>query len=108
MWRTATETNNTGFNLYRAEKENGEYIKINDQLIPAKGSSIQGASYEFVDANVKNRKTYYYKLEDIDNQGKGTFYGPVHTTPKWSYGISKRGKKSNSQSLTRGGMYEGK
>ena len=33
-------------------------------LIPAQGSTTQGASYEFIDNEVKNRKTYYYKLED--------------------------------------------
>ncbi len=26
-------------------------------------------SYEFVDKNVQNRKTYFYKLEDIDLNG---------------------------------------
>ncbi len=88
--------------MYRAESENGKYIKLNKQIIPAKGSSVQGASYEFIDNNVKNRKTYYYKLEDIDNQGKGTFYGPVHTTPRWSYGISKREKKFNFSIFNRG------
>ena len=39
------------------------------QLIPAKGASTQGAAYEFIDTNVQNRKTYWYKLEDIDLNG---------------------------------------
>ncbi len=43
---------------YVPESEDGEYIKINDSLILAKGSSTQGASYEFIDNDVKNRKTY--------------------------------------------------
>jgi hypothetical protein len=34
-WSTESETNNAGFNIYRADSENGEYIKINDSLIPA-------------------------------------------------------------------------
>ena len=56
-WSTAAEIDNAGFNLYRSETENGEYIKINASLIPAQGSSMQGANYEFVDKDVKNRKT---------------------------------------------------
>ena len=48
------------------ESEDGEYSKINESLIPAEGSSTQGASYEYIDTRVQNRKTYYYKLEDID------------------------------------------
>jgi hypothetical protein len=82
VWSTASEIDNAGFNLYRSETEEGNYIKINDSLIPAQGSSTQGASYEFVDREVKNRKTYYYKLEDIDLNGESTMHGPVSATPR--------------------------
>ena len=89
-WSTDSEIYNAGFNLYRSTSENGEYVKINDALIPAKGLSTQGASYEFADTDVKNRETYYYKLEDVDLQGKSTLYGPVVETPRLMYGISDR------------------
>jgi hypothetical protein len=82
-WKTESEIDNAGFNLYRSTSESGEYIKINDSLIPSQGSSTQGASYEFVDKDVKNRKTYYYKLEDIDLKGTATMHGPVSATPRW-------------------------
>ena len=88
-WSTATEIDNAGFNIYKASKEDSEYIKINTSLIPAAGSSTQGASYEFADSNVQNRKTYYYKLEDIDLNGTSTMRGPVKATPRWIYGIGK-------------------
>ena len=88
-WLTESEIDNAGFNIYRAESEDGEYIKINTSLIPAKGSSTQGASYEFIDTNVQNRKTYYYKLEDIDTSGISTFHGPVKAVPRMIYGIGK-------------------
>jgi hypothetical protein len=81
-WTTASEIDNAGFNLYRAESENGEFVKINPILIPAQGSPTSGASYEFVDKNVKNRITYYYKLEDIDLNGVSTLHGPVSATPR--------------------------
>lgn len=88
-WKTASEINNAGFNLYRAESADGEYIKINDELIAAQGSSTAGASYEFVDYDLQNRKTYYYKLEDVDFDGQSTFHGPEKATPRWIYGIGK-------------------
>jgi hypothetical protein len=44
-WSTESEIDNVGFNIYRAESEDGNYIKINDSLIPAQGSPTQGASY---------------------------------------------------------------
>jgi hypothetical protein len=84
-WSTETETDTAGFNIYRVEAENGEYLKINTELIPAKGTSTQGATYEFVDRDVKNRKTYYYKLEDIDLGGNSTLHGPISATPHLLY-----------------------
>lgn len=88
-WVTATETDNAGFNIYRAEAENGNYIKLNDALIPAQGFAAEGASYEFVDKDVKNRKAYYYKLEDVDLNGQSTMHGPVSATPRLIYGLGK-------------------
>ena len=89
QWNTESETDNAGFNIYRSTSEDGEYIKINDSLIPAQGSSTQGATYEYVDAGLKNKKTYYYKLEDIDLKGTSTMHGPVSATPRWIFGIGK-------------------
>jgi len=86
-WSTASEIDNAGFNLYRSTSENGEYEKLNDSLIPSQGSSTQGASYKFVDKDVKNRKTYFYKLEDIDLSGISTFHGPIAATPRLIFGL---------------------
>jgi hypothetical protein len=80
---------NAKFNLYRSESEKGQYIKINANLIPAQGSPTEGASYTCVDKNVKNRKKYYCKLEDIDLKGISTMHGPVNSTPRLIYKIIK-------------------
>jgi hypothetical protein len=68
----------------------GEYVKINSSLIHAKGSPTQGASYKFINKNVKNRKTYWYKLEDVDIHQKNTMRGPVSAMPKLISGIDRR------------------
>jgi hypothetical protein len=81
-WTTASEIDNAGFNLYRSESADGEYVKINASLIPAEGSPTQGATYQYVDRDVKNRTTYYYKLEDIDLNGNSTMHGPVSAEPR--------------------------
>jgi len=86
-WVTETEVDNAGFNIYRATAENGPYLKINDSLIAGAGSSTAGAAYVFVDENLKNRKTYYYKLEDIDLNGTSTMHGPGSATPRWILGL---------------------
>ena len=79
-WKTESEINNSGFNVWRAEFE-----KINPSLIPAKGSPTEGATYEFIDKVVKNRQMYLYKLEDIDLSGKSMFHDPISSTPRAIY-----------------------
>jgi hypothetical protein len=82
QWTTETEPDNAGFNILRANKENGDYEQINESLIPSEGSDTQGASYEFVDNDVQNGKKYFYKLEDIDLDGISTMHGPLMVKPK--------------------------
>jgi hypothetical protein len=89
-WSTESEIYNAGYNIYRASAEYGEYEKINNALIAAEGSLTQGASYAFVDADVQNRKTYYYKLEDINLNGTSTMHGPVSAIPRLIYGMGKQ------------------
>jgi hypothetical protein len=88
-WETESEIDNVGFNIYSAESEFGAYKRLNAELIAAKGSVTSGAAYDLTDAGLENRKTYFYKLEDIDVQGESTLYGPVSATPLFMYGISK-------------------
>jgi hypothetical protein len=82
-WKTESEVNNAGFNIYRAETEAGEYVKINSSLIPAKGSTTEGVNYRYIDQTAKRGTTYYYKLEDVDMSGNATMHGPVSAST-WS------------------------
>ena len=88
-WATKFETDNNGFNIYRADTKDGEHIKINASLISAEGSSTKGTMYEFVDKDVINRKQYWYKLEDVDIYGTTTMHGPVNAKPRLIYGMIK-------------------
>ena len=67
-------------------KNTGKYLQLNDELIPAEGSPTEGAEYEFVDEDAQNRKTYWYRIEDIDLNGLATFHGPVQATPRLIFG----------------------
>jgi hypothetical protein len=90
VWITASEIDNVGFNLYRSESEVGGYVQLNSSIILAEGMATAGATYQYVDENVKNRKTYYYTLEDIDLYGTSTFHGPTSVTPRLIYSIRKK------------------
>jgi hypothetical protein len=96
QWSTESEIDNAGFNIYRATAEDGEYTKINSAFIAAEGSTTQGANYEFIDSGLRNGKTYYYKLEDIDLNGGNTLHGPVNATPRWVWGLFQKFNKTIS------------
>lgn len=81
-WETEAEIDNQGFNVYRAESADGDYVKINATLIPAEGTVTRGAQYSIVDTDVQNRTTYYYLLEDVDFSGVTTPHGPERATPR--------------------------
>lgn len=79
QWITASETDNLGFNLYRAESETGERVLLNAALIPTNnppGSPV-GSEYAFLDTTANSGSAYYYWLEDVDLSGAATLHGPV-------------------------------
>ncbi len=91
-WETASETQNLGFNLYRANSPDGARVKINTKLIRSHGGAGNqiGSTYEYRDApkaaggvlgsilrQAKNGRPYFYWLEDIDVNGKAELHGPI-------------------------------
>jgi hypothetical protein len=75
-WKTASEQNNIGFNVWRSRTEAGKYEKINTNLIPPR---LDG-DYEFADANVDPGSKYFYKLESLDRDGQKQLHGPIQIT----------------------------
>jgi hypothetical protein len=98
-WITGTEINNFGYRIWRGIKDNsGNYTNIttltelssyqtdctegeltiaspeSSQFILAAGNEREGACYSFADNTITQDGTYYYVLEDIDNEGKSTFH----------------------------------
>ena len=66
-WETASELNTSAFRLYRAVAPDGPWtFLLEDSQQPAKGD-IVGATYSYTDADVTRGVTYYYLLEEIEN-----------------------------------------
>jgi len=80
-WETATEVNNLGFNIYRAELVDGERALVNPELIMSKlaPGDMFGATYEYLDEGAAIGVTYYYWLEDVPLESGVTpgIYGPI-------------------------------
>jgi hypothetical protein len=75
-WQTATERDNAGFNILRSEQRMGEYVQLNNSLIPTRGNN-EGATYSLVDNTIIKGKVYYYQLQDISFSENRTLHGPV-------------------------------
>lgn len=64
-WITATEKNNSGFEVQRSE-DNQSFEKI--RFVDGHGTTTQRKEYSFVDNSVQSG-TYYYRLKQIDLDG---------------------------------------
>jgi hypothetical protein len=75
-WTTSSEMDNVGFLVLRArEGEEPELLTV--RLIPAQGSELTGATYEYFDATARRPGMYHYFLEDVDTNGARTRHLPV-------------------------------
>ena len=71
-WITESELNNAGFNILRSETRNGEYTKLNTQLIAGQGTTSERNTYEWKDTSAKPNVAYYYQIQDVSLDGRVT------------------------------------
>ncbi|MCE1187951.1 MAG: fibronectin type III domain-containing protein [Ignavibacteria bacterium] len=68
-WSTASEVNNSGFYVVRAGADRMNWQRID--FVAGKGYTNSASQYTYVDKKA-NAGTYYYRLEQVDNDGKMT------------------------------------
>jgi hypothetical protein len=73
-WRTGTEVDTLGFNVFR-QRGGGKRVRVNRRLLPALGA-VAGSSYSFVDRRAPRRAARYW-LQDVSTHGVRTWHGPV-------------------------------
>ena len=69
-WRTETQEDNYGFNIYRADKENGDYVRANERIIAGEGSTNVPKEYCYMDTGLERGSVWYYYIESVSLQGK--------------------------------------
>ena len=81
-WTTFSETNNQGWNVYRATSQNfGQSEKLNGTLISGQGTTTQITKYVFRDqTSYQYGNTYYYWIESVDNSGATFLYDSIQLT----------------------------
>ena len=73
-WETASEVGAAGFNVYRSPIDEDDFTQVNEELIPAQGDEMVGATYRFEDSDVKLGARYRYRIEEIELDGGTTVY----------------------------------
>jgi hypothetical protein len=68
-WRTESEQENYGFNIYRSLSKDGPWEKINPEVVPGHGTTSEPHEYKYPDTNIFKFTQYYYQLEEIDLSG---------------------------------------
>ena len=69
-WQTATEANNSGFEIFRSTKnENIDWEQIG--FVEGNGTTTSESNYSFIDKNL-SQGSYSYKLAQIDFDGTRT------------------------------------
>jgi hypothetical protein len=81
-WKTATETNNYGFEIERRTVESVsrgvvEWTKVG--FVAGNGTSSSTHTYSYTDANVSSG-TYAYRLKQIDNDGSYKYSSEAEVT----------------------------
>ena len=76
-WRTGTEADLLGFQVYRSRGHSWQ--RITRSLIVAKGS-VAGASYRFLDRTARRGVAYRYRIKAVNRDGTTSWFGPVRVT----------------------------
>lgn len=84
-WATATESNNASFEIGRRASASEGFATI--ASLPGAGNSATTRYYSWVDENVSNGTTYWYRLTSVDVNGSPQVQGSVvSATPRHGAG----------------------
>ncbi len=85
-WRTATETNNYGFEVEK--KRDNSFVSIG--FVKGSGTSTGEKVYSFTDKNLSTGKAVY-RLKQIDLDGTSTTFNEIEidVAPVWNYSLAQ-------------------
>jgi len=80
-WKTASEQDSFGFDVYRGDSENGEFARLTREPILGAGTSDETHSYEYRDDTIDPCREYWYYVESIDTNGSRAKFTPTFRAP---------------------------
>jgi hypothetical protein len=86
-WSLASEQDNFGFDVFRGDTEEGEFIKMNKDPILGAGTTDETQKYQYRDDSIDPCKDYWYYVESISTSGvrekmTPTFKAPAKRSPR--------------------------
>lgn len=82
-WEARNENAVYGYLIYRADRRQGPFLRINTEILHVEEPAMDDASssYEYIDATVTPGSTYFYYLDTISKGGfKTRFSGVIKKT----------------------------
>jgi hypothetical protein len=76
-WSTASEVENFGYDVFRGDKEEGPFTRLNAKTIAGAGTVDEPRQYQYVDATIEAGKAYWYYVESISLSGVREKFTPV-------------------------------
>jgi hypothetical protein len=76
-WKTISETNNFGFEIFRKRASENEWTKIG--FVSGHGTTLAPQSYSFVDRSLSFGE-YSYQIRQIDLDGTSEIFPPMNVT----------------------------
>jgi hypothetical protein len=75
-WKTASEQDNFGYEIFRSDTEDGEYVVVTEEMMEGAGTTSDESYYEFRDDTIDPCKRYYYYVESISTDGVREAFTP--------------------------------
>ena len=79
QWTTQSETNLSGYGIFRSQSQDLETATDLQRFIEASNRSTNH-TYSFVEENALEPGTYYYWLKAVELSGESEFHGPAQVT----------------------------
>ena len=76
-WTTASEVDNFGYEVFRGDREEGPFTKLNAEPLLGAGTTDETKKYEFRDDTIDPCKDYWYYVESIATNGAREKFTPV-------------------------------
>jgi hypothetical protein len=76
-WSTASEVDNFGYDVFRGDKEEGPFTRVNAKIIAGAGTIDEPRHYQYVDESIQAGREYWYYVESVSLAGVREKFTPV-------------------------------